>query len=316
MRSFLKLVVIVIIAIFILLVFHSMTRNSSENQLSSASEQTQRPVFSVTSGNLTYHGAVSSDVGVAILGVNSGPYMMGFGNAVRADGKFINIAVAIRNGQNTAITMNTSLFEIVDSYGNVYSASEKSMEVEPESDLFLAQINPGVTKTGRILFDVPASLSMDNLRLRFRGGMTGDTGTVALKVNSTLMEAPAPPETTTPQAENASAPIQPIPGNPAADTQKRENEDFGAPPTQTETQQTTQVTSPHSGVLHYAGSPVPFGGVIVFDNLPAERLEFNFDHSMWSPTIKVNPDGTKKLTLTSLKQGYQTSCDVGWEIAE
>ena len=128
-----------------------MTRNSSENQLSSASEQTQRPVFSVTSGNLTYHGAVSSDVGVAILGVNSGPYMMGFGNAVRADGKLFNIAVAIRNGQNTAITMNTSLFEIVDSYGNVYSASEKSMEVEPESDLFLAQINPGVTKTGRIL---------------------------------------------------------------------------------------------------------------------------------------------------------------------
>jgi hypothetical protein len=78
----------------------------------------------------------------------------------------------------------------------------------------------------------------------------------------------------------------------------------------------TQATQPRSGVLHYLGSPVPFGGVVVFDNLPNARLKFSFDRSAWQPTIKVNTDGTKTLTLTSLKQGYQTRCDAGWEILE
>jgi hypothetical protein len=51
----------------------------------------------------------------------------------------------------------------------------------------------------------------------------------------------------------------------------------------------------HSGVRHYQGAP---------------------DHVAWQLTIKPNPDGTKKVTLISLAQGYQTSCDLGWEIVE
>jgi hypothetical protein len=69
-------------------------------------------------------------------------------------------------------------------------------------------------------------------------------------------------------------------------------------------------------VLHYRGAPVPHGGTVVFDNLPKARLKFVFDHALWQLTIKPNPDGTKKVVLTSLAQGYQTSCDLGWEITE
>jgi len=72
----------------------------------------------------------------------------------------------------------------------------------------------------------------------------------------------------------------------------------------------------HSGVLHYQGPPVPYNGVVVFDNLPQARLKFNFDRQAWLLTIKPNPDGTKKVTLTSQKSGDQTSCDLGWETVE
>jgi rubredoxin len=71
-----------------------------------------------------------------------------------------------------------------------------------------------------------------------------------------------------------------------------------------------------SGVRHYQGPPVPYGGVVVFDNLPKARLRFTFDGAAWRLIIKPNPDGTKKVILNSLKQGYQTSCDLGWEIAD
>jgi hypothetical protein len=74
--------------------------------------------------------------------------------------------------------------------------------------------------------------------------------------------------------------------------------------------------APHSGVLHYQGPPVPLNGVVVFDHLPKARLRFTFDHQAWSLILKPNPDGTKKATLISLAPGYQTSCDLVWEIVQ
>ncbi len=71
-----------------------------------------------------------------------------------------------------------------------------------------------------------------------------------------------------------------------------------------------------SGVLHYTGAPVPHNGTVVFDHLPKARLRFNFDRQAWLLTLKLNPDGTKKVTMTSLQPGYQTSCNLGWEIVE
>lgn len=71
-----------------------------------------------------------------------------------------------------------------------------------------------------------------------------------------------------------------------------------------------------TGMLHYQGPPVPHNGMVVFDHLPHARLKFTFDHQAWSVTIKPNPDGTKRVTLISQAPGYQTICDLGWEIIE
>jgi hypothetical protein len=76
------------------------------------------------------------------------------------------------------------------------------------------------------------------------------------------------------------------------------------------------ILASRSGILHYQGTPVPHNGTIVFDNLPQARLKFNFDHQAWSLIIKANRDGTKRVTLISQAPGYQTTCDLGWEIVE
>lgn len=73
---------------------------------------------------------------------------------------------------------------------------------------------------------------------------------------------------------------------------------------------------PHSGLLHYTGPPVAYNGKVVFDHLPQARLKFNFDRQAWTLVIKPNPDGSKRVTLISQKQGYQTNCDVSWEVVE
>jgi len=71
-----------------------------------------------------------------------------------------------------------------------------------------------------------------------------------------------------------------------------------------------------SGVEHYQGPPVPHGGQVVFHNLPKARLKFSFDNTAWRLTLKPNPDGTKEVILTSLIQGAQTNCDLGWQVVE
>ena len=151
---------------------------------SAAAPETPTRAFSVTSGDVTYYGTIASDVGVAVLGVrDAGPFLPGaFDELIKADGRFIIVRVSVSNRQNTAITMDTGLFEILDSSGNVYSASEKGLDVATSDNLFLEQINPGLTKTGLVVFDVPQALRLDTLRLKFRGGMTGDSAILPLKV--------------------------------------------------------------------------------------------------------------------------------------
>jgi len=73
---------------------------------------------------------------------------------------------------------------------------------------------------------------------------------------------------------------------------------------------------PTTGMLHYQGPPVPYGGTVVYDHLPKARLKFSFDATAWRMVIQINPDGTKKVTLISLKQGFQSTCDVGWQVVE
>lgn len=86
--------------------------------------------------------------------------------------------------------------------------------------------------------------------------------------------------------------------------------------------ETPALTSPsalepvHAGTLHYQGPAVPFGGSVVFDHLPKDRLKFSFDSTAWRLTIRPNTDGTKKVILTSQKQGFQSNCDLGWEVVE
>jgi len=81
-------------------------------------------------------------------------------------------------------------------------------------------------------------------------------------------------------------------------------------------EQITAPAAPTSGMLHYSGPPVSYGGTVVFSNLPEGRLRFTFDQQSWQPLISHEPHGTQKLTLRSLKTENQTQCDVRWEIVQ
>ena len=260
--------IVVVIAAGAFLIGTSSTSSRSSSSVPTSDAPSQQ-TFSVTDASTTYYGALASNVGVAVLGLrDAGPYLSGsFEQVAKADGKFILVGVAISNRQNTAITMDPNLFEILDSNSNVYSASEKSLEVGTSHDLFLARINPGVTKTGVVVFDVPQTLGLDGLRLSFRGGMTGESAVLPLKVNSLERPAPLPSSPATsglapqsggdnpPSIENTAAEQLPVPSDSSARAAPAPTAiSIGQTPTQVEAI-LGQPTSVTTGAKHFYTYP-------------------------------------------------------------
>lgn len=127
-------------------------------------------------------------------------------------------------------------------------------------------------------------------------------------------ESPAPiSDQVTAPASNRTAPLPvvaqahiEVPRIPAAPSENRAGPGNGSP--------LAKISEPpRSGVLHYDGPSVPYGGTIVFRNLPGGRLRFVFDRTSWQALISRQPDGTQTLTLRSIRHADQSQCDVQWE---
>ncbi len=113
---------------------------------------------------------------------------------------------------------------------------------------------------------------------------------------------PAPVETPV-----RSAPARPTPADPAPLPPPE--------PAPVTPKPVVKAPSPTSGVLH-AAVEVQQNGEVVFENLPAGRLRFTYDHTAWQPTIHRQANGTQTLVMRSLKAGIQRSCDVQWEMLQ
>jgi hypothetical protein len=209
------LVFFAIVGIRMLVVLSASHPHSASAEAPFDQSESEAP-FIIRAGGHSYRGSEASNVGVAVLGVSSSRVVQSFKGFEPADGIFIFVTVGISNQQTTQITMSNSLFEIVDEDGNVYSSSSKSMEVDKGSDLFLAGINPGVSKQGVVVFDVSPAIVKQRLKLRFRGGMTGETTELPLEVQSMAsVQAPvkelAAESSPTPHVSEAADTSEPTP---------------------------------------------------------------------------------------------------------
>jgi hypothetical protein len=107
---------------------------------------------------------------------------------------------------------------------------------------------------------------------------------------------------------------QPVRSSPTVRPKPADSAPASPPPVVTP-KPAVKAASPTTGTLH-AAVEVQQNGEVVFENLPAGRLRFVFDHSAWQPTIHRQTNGTQTLVMRSLKPGIQRSCDVQWEIVQ
>jgi hypothetical protein len=121
---------------------------------------------------------VSSDVKIKVEGVESTKELGDNQFSKKeAQGVFKVVKLTITNNQKDAVTIDSDSFKLIDDKGREFSNStdgqlalETSVETKKES-FFLKQLNPGLTVTGHIVFEVPEDAK--GFKLQGRGGMTG-----------------------------------------------------------------------------------------------------------------------------------------------
>lgn len=73
----------------------------------------------------------------------------------RKTGNFIIVDLTFINNGKEAATLDSESLRILDDQGRTHETdTDASFYVPTEQDLFLNQVNPGVTKQGRAIFDV------------------------------------------------------------------------------------------------------------------------------------------------------------------
>ncbi|RXZ05066.1 DUF4352 domain-containing protein [Klebsiella pneumoniae] len=118
----------------------------------------------------------SSKVKIAVGSVESTDSVGGKYLSEKAQGVFKIVEVSITNNQKDAITVDANSFKLVDNQDREFKYSTQAQTAFDvgnggKSDFFLKQLNPGLTQTGKIIFDVPAYAQ--GLVLKARGGMMG-----------------------------------------------------------------------------------------------------------------------------------------------
>jgi hypothetical protein len=170
-----------IVSFLIIALFLALAAGSGSNK----SDKTNAGAQPTTPAELSKEG-VSSDVKISVQKFESSDTA---GNnqfsTKKAQGVYKIVTLSITNNQKDAITVDGSSFKLLDSQSREFSySSEAQLAISSSTgnqkkEVFsLKQINPGMTVTGVVVFDVPKDAQ--GFVLKARGGMTGQE--IKLKV--------------------------------------------------------------------------------------------------------------------------------------
>lgn len=131
-------------------------------------------------------GGVSSNVGLAVIGVEERNSLGDEFFNEQAQGKFVIVKIAVTNNQKDAVTIDSSSFNLIDEQEREFDVSvEGSTALQMSNGNakgFLSKINPGISTTFVFPFDVPKDVK--GLKLKARGGFTGDEISLPLQVQT------------------------------------------------------------------------------------------------------------------------------------
>lgn len=113
---------------------------------------------------------VTGDLGVTIIEVDEKTEFRSdnmFTDNVTTEGKFVVVTAKITNNDTKSRTFSSSMFKIIDEQGREFETLTdfNLMMILGDNDLFLESCNPGMSRTGIFVFEVPENISSYSLKV-------------------------------------------------------------------------------------------------------------------------------------------------------
>lgn len=125
------------------------------------------------------------DIGIAVNSVEEQTELVSdnqFIENITTDGKLIVVDATITNNGNEAETFHSSMFKIIDDQERTFEplTDASLFTILGDRNLFLESVNPGMSRSGLFVFEVPADV--ETYSLKMAGGLfSGDKVVVRLK---------------------------------------------------------------------------------------------------------------------------------------
>lgn len=103
-----------------------------------------------------------------------------FIDAVTTQGKFIAVKAKITNNDTKARTLSSAMFKIIDDEGREFETLTNAnlMMILGDDNLFLESCNPGMSRTGIFVFEVPEDIGTYSLKVYSGTALAAKTSTI------------------------------------------------------------------------------------------------------------------------------------------
>lgn len=171
--------ILVIIVFFGFIAAVSGSKNSGSTNSNSASGSNTTPSVQTAKVGATVN---DGDLAFTVQSVDTAQTVGNSFSQKTAQGQYVILTVKIQNDGKGTKTVNASDFTVVDSQGRKYDYStdgQTALEMSNgATSFFLQQIQPSLSVTGKIIFDVPASAT--GLKLMAQGDIFSNAVSIDL----------------------------------------------------------------------------------------------------------------------------------------
>lgn len=180
MKKILKWGVIAIVVIVIISAISGGGKNSTTSSNSGSSNKTENKKEVVVAK--IGEEVTANDLAFTVTDITKAKSLGNSYTKKDAQGTFNIVTLTIKNTGKETVTIDSSMMKIVDSQGRKFDRSIEGQTAKGLSqgkvDLFLQQVQPGLSVTGDLVFDLPDDAI--DLKLLVKGSMFGTEKQISL----------------------------------------------------------------------------------------------------------------------------------------
>lgn len=171
-----------VLVIILIVIISSSSGNKNKGTSTATSQGSNNKTTQTESIGKIGEAVTANDLSFTVTDISKAKSLGSSYSKKEAQGTFNVITLTIKNTGKETITIDSSMLKVTDSQGRKFDYSIEGQTAkglaQGKVDLFLQQVQPGLSVTGDIVFDLPDDAT--DLKLIVKGSMFGTEKQISL----------------------------------------------------------------------------------------------------------------------------------------